>query len=219
MQVLGDLVRALAGACILPSGSSASRSMSDRGASSRRPYPPVATRARGTGPVPGNSFRDRGEQLGDHLVAERGDGAHHLLPAGPCPVPREDLLASRFSRSLAARTASRSPTWVCRITSCEPDPDSRQFCRRRRPSGRRIPLRRLFRRRVLPRRLARSADLLAPGLSRGSGSFAGRRLPQPAGRIAAPAVRAPGRGGGGTRRSPSPRGRWPRPRRPGTGRS
>src|SRR5256712_271695 len=37
---------------------------------------------------------DRLEQLGDHLVGQRGDGAHDLLPAGPAAVPREDLVAA-----------------------------------------------------------------------------------------------------------------------------
>ena len=46
---------------------------------------------------------DRLEQLGDHLVGQRGDGAHDLLPAGPAAMPREDLVAAFGQTRLCPR--------------------------------------------------------------------------------------------------------------------
>ena len=74
---------------------------------------------------------DRGEQVADHLVGERGDGAHHLLPAGPGAVARQDLLAAlrqpglylshrgvvRHPRTIARRRANRIKRQVCRAAT------------------------------------------------------------------------------------------------------
>ena len=95
MQVLRDEVRA--GASRLPLAGQEREEIDERDLE-------IPFRLDGSGVGGAGRLRDdRLEQLGDHLVGQRGDGAHDLLPAGPAAMPREDLVAAFGQTRLCPR--------------------------------------------------------------------------------------------------------------------
>src|SRR5204863_51588 len=92
------------------------------------------------------------DELLDPTLLQLGDGgAHHLLPAGPGAVARQDLLAALRQPGLylSHRGVVRHPRTIARRRANE---SSAKFVGRRRRAPRRIALRRLLRGRLLARR-------------------------------------------------------------------